>query len=345
MGYESAPLLVVLLLVLPTVASPAATPAPHPEEATAPLDTGYEKVGGVALDGTEYEVYRYDNALPYASGYEFFGDGRVEDAETARRVARGYAWKDAVRHEVDASDVRRLRRVGETAEQAGVLVSAPLRAANTTLRAFEAVRSNETAAGRSLRGLAFSAVPALESVETTVRESRDALLRWEESVGNASEDVVRLADAVEKVRSGTAEGGVYADTPKLAADAETGLGDAVEASSAVAEALGGAANRTRSAADAVGDVRLVGGVLAPPLRRTADSLRNATEAVEGFEGNASDARATVVALRDRGTATEESARRGWRARRTAEERVYGTATVALGLVGAALLYALRRVRG
>jgi len=75
-------LAVVLFVALFFLAAVSGVAASEPGEHTAPLDRGYEKVGEATVDGTTYEVYRYDNILPYASGYEFF------DGEGASRTPR-----------------------------------------------------------------------------------------------------------------------------------------------------------------------------------------------------------------------------------------------------------------
>ena len=164
----------VVLLVL-TVVAPSALAA-EPGGYTVPLDTGHEQVGDVTVDGTTYEVYRYDNVLPYVSGYEFFGDGRVNDGNVARRVRRAYAWKTAVNEEMKDEDIEELRNVGETAGRARDVVSVPLEAANSTLRVL--------GGGSSERNPAVAAVPGLNTTETAVRAARDELLRWDDRVGN-----------------------------------------------------------------------------------------------------------------------------------------------------------------
>lgn len=305
----------VVLLVL-TVVAPSALAA-EPGGYTVPLDTGHEQVGDVTVDGTTYEVYRYDNVLPYVSGYEFFGDGRVNDGDVARRVRRAYAWKTAVNEEMKDEEIGELRDVGETARRARDVVSVPLEAANSTLRVL--------GGGSSERNPAVAAVPGLNTTETAVRAARDELLRWDDRVGNASDDVVRFAEVADELRRGNTTR--HDELPRLAVDAETGLGDAVEASSTVAESLGAAANRTGSVAGRVENVTFVGDRLGPPLRSVESSMRNATVRIEAFEFSASEARDTVERVRNRASDEETTLSGGWHARRSAGLRLYGTVLV------------------
>ena len=317
-----------VVVVVLSVAVPSALAA-APGAYTVPLDTGDENVGNVTVDGTDYELYRYDNVLPYVSGYEFFGDERVEDGEVARRVARAYAWKTSVESEMDAEDIGELRGVGETAGRARGLVAVPLRVTNGTLRVL---------GGTS--GWSGAVVPGVNEVETTLRTAREEVLRWNDRVGNASDDVVRFADVAEELRRGNTTR--HDELPRLAVDAETGLEDAIEASSTVSETLRGTTNRTGSVAEAVENVPVVNDSLGPPLRRVESSLRNVTETVERFNSSASEARGVVGRARDRAEKKEASLSEGWYARQTAGLRLYGTFFGGVGVLVGGYVYLRRR---
>lgn len=311
--------LLVLVAVTPSVL------AAEPNDHTVPLDTGYERVGNVTVNGTTYDVYRYNNLLPYVSGYEFFGDGRVEDSDRARRVRNAYAWETAVNEEMDGEDIERLREVGKTAGQAHEVVKVPLEATNVTLRVLGGEGTSSSA-----WGTAVSVLPALNTTETAVRGARDELLRWNDRVGNASDDVVGFAEMSNELQEGNTTR--HDKAGRLAADAGTGLSDAAEASSTVAETLRGATNRTASVARRVENATVVGERFGPPLRRLETSLRNATATVEGFASSASEARDTVGRVRDRALEEEASLSEGWRARRSASVRLYGTGAVVLAVL-------------
>jgi hypothetical protein len=325
---------VVLLFLV--VSAPAL--AAEPDNSTAPFDRGYERVGNVSLNGTTYEVYRYENVLPYASGYEFYGDRRIEEADRAKRVARAYAWNTALREQIDEEETENLRGVGETAEAAQTVVAAPLRVVNTTLDLIEGTQEGR---GGSVWQIAVSAVPELRGATTTLRATRDELLRWEERVKKASEDVIRFADEAEAVRSGReAE---YGELPNLSEDAVEGLRDAEKASSTVSNSLGEVANSTGEIGERISGVRLVGDDLATPFRRLSSSLENSTKAVERFESSAAEGRKTVETVRGEAVSDENELRTGWRRRQTAALRVYGTgAIVVLTLALGGYVYRRKR---
>lgn len=319
---------VAVLLLLGTATVVEATPDDH----TVPLDRGFENVGSVTVDGETYEVYRYGNVLPYASGHEFFADGeRVGDAEEARRVARAYGWKVAMVEEMDDTDVENLRDVGRTANRAGAVISTPLSAVETALVAVDEAKRREVAT-LSVWDIAVSAVPQLDGIESALRTVRDELRRWDERVGDVGEDVTRIAEEAESVRAdGEAE---YDELPSLFEDASEGLEDAEEISGAVSNDLSEAADLTGRIADELEDVRRVGDDLASPFRRLSDSLEETTERVGAFTESAGEARDAVEATHERSSAEETRLTTGWNRRQSAALRVYGTGlAVVLVLVG------------
>lgn len=329
-------LLVVLVVLFSLLTgTAAASPADH----SAPLDTGFEKVGEVTLDGTTYDVYRYDNLLPYASGYEFFADGdRVENAEKARRVARAYAWNRALKEKIDEEDVRTLRDVGRTAERAGTVVSAPLGAIETALAAIDEAKQRERL-GVSVWDVAVSALPELSGVESALRATRDELREWDERVGDIGEDVTDVAEAAELVRAGgEAE---YDELPGLFKNASEGLREAEEISDGIASDLSRVAETTDGIAEDLGDVRRVGDELASPFRRLSTSLGEAATTVDEFRTSAVEMRGVVEGTRNHATRRSSALFTGWNRRQNAAPLVYGTG-VALALAVVAGAYGYRR---
>mgnify|MGYP000155525478 CR=1 FL=1 len=331
--------LVVLALVVGVLLAVPACAVGAPGDHTAPLDTGFEKVGEVTVNGTTYEVHRYDNVVPYASGYEFFTDGdRVGDPEEARRVARAYAWSRALEEEVGEEELREMRDVGRTAERAGTVISAPLGAIETALTAVDEAKQRE-ALGVSVWEVAVSALPELENIETVLRVTRDELRRWDERVGSAGEDVNDVADAAESVREGgEAE---YDELPALFENASDGLSEAEEISDAIASDLSVVSDTTGGIAEDLGDVRRVGDELASPFRSLSSSLGGSADSVEEFGESAAEVREVIEATRDRAASQESRLFTGWNRRRNAALLVYGTGVV-LVILTALAGYGYRR---
>ncbi len=330
--------LVVGLLFVAAISGVAA----EPDEHTAPLDRGYEKVGETTVDGTTYDVYRYDNLLPHASGYEFFdGDRRVGDADEARRVSQAYAWKVAVTEEMDENDIEKLRDVGRTADRAGTVVSAPFTVLDTTLSYIDELDERQVPfADRSFWDVATSTSPEVRGIESALRTSRNELERWDERVGEVGEDVTRVADESERIRG--SDGSDYDDLPRLFEDASDGLKEAEEVSGVVADDLGEASERTGSIADDLAEVRLVGDELSSPFSRLSSALGNATTTVEEFGDSAAEAREVVERTNDRAATEESGTSTGWNRRQNAALRVYGTAAAVAVVVLLTGGYAYRR---
>lgn len=321
------------MLVIPPCALGA------PDDHKAPLDTGFEKVGEVTLDGTTYEVYRYDNVVPYASGYEFFAEGdRVGDTEEAQRVARAYAWSRALEGEIGEQELREMRDVGRTAERAGTVISAPLGAIETALTAVDEAKERETL-GVSVWEVAVSALPELENIESVLRVTQDELRRWDERVGSAGEDVNDVADAAESVREGGEAN--YDELPALFENASDGLSEAEEISDAIASDLSDVSDTTGGIADDLGDVRRVGDELASPFRSLSSSLGGSATSVEEFSESAAEVREVIEMTRDRATSRESDLVTGWNRRENAALLVYGTGVV-LVLLFALVGYGYRR---
>ncbi len=329
-------LAVGVLLVLPSCALGA------PDDHRAPLDTDVERVGEVTVDGATYEVYRYENVVPYASGYELFVDGdRVGDAEEARRVARAYAWSRTLSEEVGEDELREMRDVGRTAERAGAVISAPLGAIETALSAVDEAKERESL-GVSVWDVAVSALPELEDIESVLRVTRDELRRWDERVGSVGEDVNDVADAAESVRAG--EETDYDELPALFENTSEGLSEAEEISDAIASDMSDVSDTTGGIADDLGDVRRVGDELASPFRGLSSSLGESATSVEEFSESATEVREVVETTRDRAMSQESAIITGWNRRGNAAVLVYGTGVVLVLLVALAG-YGYRRREG
>ena len=331
MRYNVAVAVAVTFLFVLLASSGAVDAAP--DDRTIFLDTGYEEVGEVSLNGTTYGIYRYESAVPYASGYEFFADGeRVDDSENAQRVARAYAWKTALNEEMNQSDIETLRDVGTTANRAGAVISTPLSGVETALGAVDAAKERERL-GVSVWDVAVSAVPQLSGVDSSLRTVRDELERWEERIGEIGEDVTRVADEAESVRAGgEAE---YNELPALFEDASEGLAEAEDISSGIANDISDAALLAGGIADELEDVDRVGDDLASPFRSLSSSLEEVRATVEGFSESSTAAREAVEATHASATAEEKRLETGWNTRQTAGLRVYGTVVVLLLLTVAA----------
>jgi len=331
----------VAIFVGATLAVGAAVGSPG--DHTAPLDRGFERVGETTVDGTTYEVYRYDNLLPYASGYELFNDGeRVEDRSEVRRVARVYGWETAAREEVTDDELGRLRSTATTTRRASAVVSTPFTAIDTALSVVDELKEREAPlSDTSVWDVVTAASPGLGRAESLLRTTRDGLEEWEERVGSIGEDVGKAVDAVRALREGEEPDEGYDELDGVFENATEGLSTAAETSSAVRSDLNEASNITGSLAEEVSGVRFVGEELASPFRRLEGSLKNVSDSVRGFEERAEASREDLEAVSSRASSEERSVAVGWGRRSSAEARVYGTFVLLVVLVAGGF-YAHRR---
>lgn len=329
----------IVVVALFFVGTAGASPGDH----SAPLDSGFEKVGETTVDGTTYEVYRYDNLLPYASGYELFADGeRVDDRDKVRRVARVYAWETAAREEVTDEELELLRSTATTTRRASAVVSAPFTAIDTALSLVDELDEREAPlTNTSIWDIATSASPRLGTAESLLRTTRDGLEDWEESLGSIGGDVTDAVDAVEALREGETPEDGYEELNRVFENATDGLHTAEETSSALRSDLNEGSNISGDLAEEISGIRLVGEELASPFRSLERSLSNVSNRVKKFEEDARSSREKLETVSSRASTTERSVNIGWRRRASAEARVYGT-FVFLILLIAGGAYAYRR---
>jgi len=317
--------------------------AGSPDDHTAPLDSGFERVGETTVNGTTYEVYRYDNLIPYASGYELFVNGeRVGNREEVQRVARVYAWETAARQEVTDAELGRLRSTATTTKRASAVVSAPFTAIDTALSVVDELDRREAPlTNTSVWDIVTSASPRLGTAESLLRTTRDGLEEWEESLGSIGEDVEKAVGAVEALRDGERPEDDYEELDGVFENATEGLDTTVESSSALRSDLEEASNISGDLAEEVSGVRFVGEELASPFRGLEASLGNVSDSVRGFEERAKASRQNLKRVSSRASSEERAVNLGWRRRSAAEARVYGTFVLLLVLFLGGV-YAYRR---
>lgn len=175
------------------------------------LDQDATKVATVHVDNRTYDVYRYDNALPYADGLEIVTDGRtVTDAEVADRVFQALARRSGTKFEPVPETISELERVVERSREiqnatdralAALNRSARVRAqlANETVNgtdAWEVVTERSDALDEAYTG-SFVSTPPADSLRTELRTARSAAAAVER-------DALAVIDLLQ-AREGTGE--------------------------------------------------------------------------------------------------------------------------------------------
>lgn len=145
------------------------------------------KVGTITVDGERYQVYRYDNTLPYASGMSVFHDGEQVTSEArARAVLTALAQRRAAA-KLGTEEIETLRTVRE---QARII-------ANATGSAAAAL--NDTTALNVSRQPA----PRFSEFNGTATDLRPSLRTTERYARAVVSNTTALIELLEKRRNGT----------------------------------------------------------------------------------------------------------------------------------------------
>lgn len=331
-----------VLVVLASVGAPAlAAPTPDPApESRVPLDTGRAHVGSVAVEGTTYHVYRYDNALSYADGVEMYADGRVTDPARAEDAAAAMAWRAEARDLTDR-DLSRMRDVRDRLGR----VNRTLAPAARALDAVFAVR--ERLRGVQVRGVdawtvastASLALPPLMTALERLRAEIRAVRRLSAETATALD---RSVAGIERLRAG--ESVDYDRLNRSTANATRGLSEVNRRASNLSARLDSAAGLADDAANQTRSVPRVGDRLAGTLTPVVDGLRTAAADVETFAARAERERDRLRAFRTDARSRERATVRSWRARNGATARVYGTGVALVGLLLGGAVAVRRRDR-
>lgn len=166
------------------------------------LNQGATEVGAVTVDGERYQVYRYDNTLPYASGVSVYSDGeQVTSAARVRAVLTALAQRRAAA-ELGPEELETLRSVRR---EARVLANESGRAADALANAtgyaveLQSVRVDGTTAWNAT----VEATPAAAELNETAGELVPALRRTERHAGWAVANTTALIDLLERKRNGS----------------------------------------------------------------------------------------------------------------------------------------------
>lgn len=347
------------------------------------LDTGSEQVATVGIDGSNYTVYRIENGLPYASGYEVYAGGnRVTERARVQQVASAVAadrvlsrlsfnvsgvraasvtgqssaqstfrtvgWQKAAR-QLTAEDIQTLRDIRGTVSEIDRLVSPPLSALNRVLSTID--RMKQVGIGPiSAWDVATRVAPQLSRFESTARELQSQLQDWNSAAESVRSNLGDVITSLERMQNG--EEVDYSTFSQKFANAATALGQLESESSDVRTRLEEVASTTQSIADSISSSRA--SRFAGPFQSLAGTLSSTAGRIQQFEQRIAQKRSQLQSVRNTAISTKErllsdwqsersSVMSGWQARQTADVRVYGT-LAGVPLLLAASGFVVRRRR-
>jgi DNA repair exonuclease SbcCD ATPase subunit len=328
------------------------------------------------IDGQSYTVYRVDNTIPYASGIEIYQNGRevTERREIAPVISRLAAkrtlndvdtsvspstvtsrsaaeqqftvvgWEVAA-NELNSGDIQQLRQISATAEQIDRIVSPPLSAINSVLNLFQQMR-NTGAFGVTVWDLATSAYPQLPQYEEALSAVRTELSEWNSAAEQVSQNVNPAIKSLEKARQGQKiDYGKVSTQMRSAAEALERL---QSKSNEVESSLSTASEESGDVAEALSDSRVPSGFVRP-ISQLSDRLRSAASEVDSFSETLGESESRLASVRSTAQSKQQqlmqqwqsdraTLRSQWKARQSAQPRVYGTlGGGGAGLVGILLL--------
>jgi len=225
---------IVVLVVLNTLPVSALQQESPPGDGVL-LDSDTDLVGQVTIDDRTYEVYRYENFLPYASGIEVYVDGNrvrsnsrldpvyerlaaieVLEAEgvenpaeraasitstaTAKTEFRRLAWRRAIDH-LGSDEIDRLRAVRDSVREIDGTVSTVLGVVTDTLGLIEWMKETSVA-GVSVWDAATSYAPVLVEFEPAMRDIQSELQAWQSAASTTDEALSGVLATLERVERG-----------------------------------------------------------------------------------------------------------------------------------------------
>lgn len=325
--------LVVMLSVIPLPVLGQTDGAP-PEGA--PLDEDATHLRTVAVNGTTYEVYAYENTLPYASGVEVYADGeRVTDLEQAAPALRVIAAERALRNagvedtgelisdtvansgstaaafqrvswrraaeELDASDIDTLRSIRSAAAQIEQDLAPVESALERVVNLIDRMKEQEVA-GTSLWDAATQASPALQGFDATVRGLRDELTDWTEAARTIDASVPEVIDSLERTEAG--EDVDYARLSRNFEAAMTGLTQLREESDELESRLSSVASTSSTIASEVQGAPVIGGDISDGFARLSETLNRGANRVGSFSDAIAEQEAALSSVKNTAEKTQ-----------------------------------------
>ena len=278
LGQKLAVVLALVLLLMPALAS-AQSASESANQHKIMLDTYVERIDTVDYAGTTYQVIRYNNVFPHASGIEIFTpDGfRVTDSDTAKSVLTQTAWKKAVT-QLRPQDIEKLKDIRASSQEIYAAI-APVAA--TTSSVIDNINELKSPYffGESAIDIVKTTYPGISTLESDLNSLKEDLNDWsagalrvtnklpvvipgleelkegKELTPELQSTIQDSLSALETLKTGTdAFGGSLSDVSSTLYDAERSLNTASELTSdrKISESL--FSKDISTLADAVGDL-------------------------------------------------------------------------------------------
>jgi len=278
LGQKLAVALTLVLLLMPALAS-AQSASESANQHKIMLDTYVERIDTVDYAGTTYQVIRYNNVFPHASGIEIFTpDGfRVTDPDTAKSVLTQTAWKKAVT-QLRPQDIEKLKDIRDTSQEIYAAI-APVAATTSSVIDILNELKSPYFFGESAIDIVKTTYPGISTLESDLNSLNDDLNDWsagalrvtnklpvvipgleelkegKELTPESQSNIQDSLSALETLKTGTdAFGGSLSDVSSTLYDAERSLNTASELTSdrKISESL--FSKDISTLADAVGDL-------------------------------------------------------------------------------------------
>lgn len=298
------------------------------------LNQSGTQVGSITVDDHRYQVYRYDNTLPYASGISVYLDGEQVTSEAeVREVLTALAQRRAAGR-LGTEEIETLRTVRR---QARILanVSGSTAASLNRTTSYLADLANVTVNGSTALNASRRAAPRFAEFNESARDLVPALRTTERRATAVASNATALIDVLQARRNGT-----ETDPQRIYEQYVTTLEtiDRLAEQESVSEDLSTVATLAERVASNVSAVPEVGNETAARISTASNSTARAAnrssaafetlDSLTGFGGSLDDSR-------DAAESQVEQWMANWQDRRYAPRDIYGTiAAVPVVLVGA-----------
>ena len=321
------PKTIIVLSILVVLSSiPGGVLAQGPDDHTIVLDSDPEKIQDVTVDGQIYQIYRYENLLPYASGIEVFRDGeRVTSEEEARRVIRSAAWTRSL-DRMDDEELGRLKETQQTVRRIDSTLTPIVDLLDAIIGFVDGMKENSVG-GTSVWDLAVSTHPSLREFDSSVRQVRSDVGEVRRATERVSQNLRVVIREIEREKG--EDQANYGELSASIEDSSAGFEQLRERALRVRDSLSEASDGAQAASNRVSGVPVVGGDLSNAFADMSNRLGEAASTMDDFASRLGSQHQRLNELNAYAESEERDMMAEWRSRQTAESRVYGT----LGGVG------------
>lgn len=299
------------------------------------LNQGTQQIGTVSLDGQTYQVHRYQNSLPYASGISVYANGQEITADAqVRDVLTALAQKRAVR-KLGPADVTALQTAKRNVSTSAAAVSEAAAALNHTL-VYRPELKTTRVDGTTVWNASIRAAPQLREFNETAREMRPKLRTFQNNSDAFTENATALVTLIEQRQNGTVDSHRLYDQYSRTLAAKDEIAEQLDFSG-IGDGLAELARTSHAIAGNVSTVPEKGDEIArrfATVHNETSVAANRTRALELPGSEFEETQETAENL-------EETWMEQWHSRRNAATEIYATVIgvpVGLGVVGSFVLW-------